>query len=255
MNSARAVAFGLLVALGPLGQAAVSPLTDTRTALEKWVETRQLISTEKTEWAEEKSTLEASREMFAKELEELAAKFAQLGQGNAEVAKERANLESEKAELQALRDAAVGKAAELERRLPSLISRLPDVLIQRLKPLTDRLPNDPGSTRLTPSERFRELVGILNEIDKFASSISVESEIRSTVEGNEVEVQTMYLGLAQAYFVGEAGNFAGVGIPAPGGWGWEWSTRNELAPVVTKAIAIYRNQQPAAFVALPVIVH
>jgi hypothetical protein len=196
--------------------------------------------------------LEASAEMFEKELQDLAGRLDELGEGNAEVKRERQALEAENKELEGLMEAARLKAVELERRLPTLINRLPGVLIERLKPLTERLPENPEHTRMKATERLQTLVGVLNEIDKFASSLSVESEIRKTAEGKEVEVQTLYVGLAQAYFVGESGQFAGVGTP--GESGWVWSRQEGLAGPVQRAIAVYRNQQPPAFVALPVIV-
>jgi hypothetical protein len=218
--------------------------------LEKWVETRQLISKTGVDWVAEKEMMDASVAMFEKELKDLTEQFNQLGNGSEEVERERTALEEEKALLEEVREAARQKASTLEGQLPVLIARLPESLRERLKPLTEQLPADSVDTRMSPVERLQTLVGILNEIDKFSSSISVESEIRQTPEGAEVEVQTLYLGLAQAYFVGEGGSLAGVGHPSSKGW--EWTTQKELAAPIQKAIAIYRNQQPAAFVELPI---
>jgi len=64
-----------------------------------------------------------------------------------------------------------------------------------------------------------------------------------------VQVETIYLGLAQAYFVGEGGKFAGVALPTAEGW--QSTARNELGPVIAQAIAMYRNQAPAALLVVP----
>jgi hypothetical protein len=96
---------------------------------------------------------------------------------------------------------------------------------------------------------MQNLVGLINEVDRFNGAISVESEIRSNAAGLEVQVETLYLGLARGYFVGEEGRFAGVTVPTESGW--EVTLRPELGPSIRRAIAMYRNQQPAALVGLP----
>jgi hypothetical protein len=188
--------------------------------------------------------------MFERELADLASRFSDLGDGSAQGAQEWKALEAEKAELDALREAATLAVARLERRLPALLVQLPQVLVERLAPLTAKLPTDPDQTRLGSVERLQTVVGILNEIDRFSSSLSVETEIRKLPNGIEVEVETLYVGLAQAYFVGEGGRLAGVG--RPGATGWDWTSQDDLAPAVQKAIAIHANRLPAGFVALPV---
>lgn len=247
------VVLALAVMTGAMVRAGSSALAETRTILDQWVQTRHLISKSRLDWQAEQETLKASAAMFEKELDVLAGRLAELGKGSAEVERERATLEAEKASLEGVLEGARLKVTELEGRLPLLVRRLPEVLVNRLKPLMERLPGDPGGTRMRVTERFQTVVGILNEIDKFASSISVESEIRQAPEGQQVEVQTLYVGLAQAYFVGEAGRFAGVGVPTE--TGWKWTQRDGVAEAVQKAIAVYRNQQPAVFVQLPVSVN
>lgn len=235
-----------------LGQTPLRPLDDARQALDQWVQTRQLISTTQTEWVAEEEVLRASVTMFEQELADLATRRSDLGAGGVQVAQEQEALEAEKAELEAVREVAREAAARLERRLPKLLAQLPEVLVERLAPLTVKLPGDPDQTPQGPVERLQTLVGILNEIDRFGSSLTVETEIRKLPTGIEAEVETLYLGLAQAYFVGEGGRFAGVG--QPGAAGWEWASQDDLAPAVQKAIAIYRNRQAAGFVPLPVVI-
>ncbi len=236
---AGAVLLTRLVAVG------ADSLREARTLTDRWVEARKQVTGARVEWEGEKEMLVASRQMFSSELQRLEKELLEVGQGQTEVAGERAGLEGEKQELESVREAARLKAVELEGRLPRLLARLPEVLVKRLEPLTARLPQDAGSTTL----RLQTLVGILNEVEKFAGGITVESEVRRNPAGKDVEVETLYLGLTQAYFVGQGGAFAGVG--KPGDAGWIWKEEEGLAKAVQQAIAIYRNQQPAAFVELP----
>lgn len=224
-------------------------LHETRTLTDRWVDARKQVTVARLDWEGEREMLLAGGQMFGGELERLEGELEELSKGQSAVAGERAGLELEQREQASVREAARLKAEELEGRLPRLLARLPEVLVKRLEPLTARLPQDPADTSLRPAERMQTLVGILNEIEKFASGITVESEVRRNPAGKDVEVETLYVGLAQAYFVGQGGAFAGVG--KPGDTGWVWKEEAGLAEAVGRAIAIYRNQQPAAFVQLP----
>ena len=117
-----------------------------------------------------------------------------------------------------------------------------------LRPFLNRIPTDPN-TRMTAAERLQVCVGILSELDKFNNGLSLFNEKRRNDKGEEVAVETVYIGLGAAYFTNDAGDFAGVGLP--GSSGWEWQTKSELAPTVREVIQIYRNERPARFVSLP----
>jgi hypothetical protein len=245
----RLVSITLCLCAAGLLQAAEHPLNEARSVLEQWVQTRQLVAKTRSDWASEKDVLEASARIFERELKDLDARVAALGEANAQVTRERQELQREKDALVEANDRARALASLHEQRVRSLTPRLPEPLQRRLEPLLSRFPEEGASTRLTAAERLQNLVGVLNEIDKFNGSISVESEIRANHTGMEVQVETLYVGLAQAYFVGEGGKFAGVSVPTPEGW--QATERNELGPTIARAIAMYRNQTPAAMLALP----
>ena len=106
---------------------------------------------------------------------------------------------------------------------------------------------------MSAAEQLQVVVGILNELDKFNTAVSIFSEKRKNPQGEEVAVETVYVGLGAAYFVNDAGDFAGLGTPGPSGW--NWTTRPEIASSVREVIRIYRNERPARFVTLPVTIH
>jgi hypothetical protein len=74
-------------------------------------------------------------------------------------------------------------------------------------------------------------------------------EVHELANGKPAEVKTIYLGMAQAYYV-SAGGEAGVGRPTADGWHWEPS--REVAGVVLTALEILQGKQSPAFVPLPV---
>jgi hypothetical protein len=141
-------------------------------------------------------------------------------------------------------------AAQLEAKVKGLVKRFPTPLAEKLKPLTQRLPEDPATTALPLAVRFQNIVGIINEANRFNREITQSSEIRKLADGSSVEVTAVYLGLAQGYYVGAGGRIAGIGRGAPEGW--TWTESNDNGPAIERIVAILRNQKPAAFVPIPV---
>src|ERR1041384_6297153 len=81
----------------PLGQAlcaeSQSKLSDARTSLEKWVETRQLISKTRGDWQTDKETIEQSIALFERELKGVEEQMAKLNTNSSQVEKERVQTE------------------------------------------------------------------------------------------------------------------------------------------------------------------
>jgi septal ring factor EnvC (AmiA/AmiB activator) len=230
-----------------------SPLARTRSTLEQWVETRQLISQTRSDWQTDRETLEQTVQLYERELKFIDEQMAKVSTNNTQVAKEMGEaLALQKTSNETL-DGARHFATEHEARVKKLAPQLPEPLQEILKPLLARMPADPATTKMLAAERMQVLVGVLNELDKFNNAVNLFNEKRTNPKGEEVAVQTVYVGLGAAYFVNEAGDFAGTG--APGANGWEWSVKSEIAPTVQEAVRIYRNERTARFVTLPATVH
>lgn len=247
-----AVAVGYIAVAPALAADAANKLSDTRSTLEKWVETRQLISKTRADWQTDKETLEQTLRLLDRELALVEEQFGKLNTNNAQVDKER--LEAE-AQIKAANDAltpAAQFATEFEGKVRTMVPRLPMPLQEILKPLLARLPQDAATTKMKSPERVQVLVGILNELDKFNNTVGIFSEKRKNASGAEVSVETVYVGLGAAYFVNDSGDFAGMGTP--GANGWEWTPKPELASHVREVIRIYRNERAARFVSLPAVI-
>ena len=244
---ASAICLTALVPIVPAAEA--DKLSETRSTLEKWVETRQLISKTRTDWQTDKETLEQTIKLFERELKGVEDQFTKLNTNSTQVEKERLETEASlKASNEGLAPAQQF-ATEFEAELAKLVPRLPTPLQDILKPLLARLPTDPAQTKMKATERVQVIVGILNELDKFNNGVTIFSEKRKNASGAEMAVETVYVGLGAAYFVNDAGDFAGMGTP--GANGWEWTTKPEIGPAVREVIRIYRNERPARFVGLP----
>ena len=220
-----------------------------RASLAKWVETQQLISKEKQDWQQGKQILESRVSAVNGEIATLRERLTETRKTAAETNGKKAGEVAENDTLQRAGAELAGWVASLEAGLRTLQVRLPEPLLQKVKPLYDRMPAAGGSTDVSLAERYQNVVGILNEVGKFNNDITMVTEVRTLSDGKPAEVRTIYLGLAQAYFVSPKGD-AGIGVP--GESGWTWSTAKDLAPRIDQVVEVLQNKAKPHFVSLPV---
>ena len=249
------VALTLTVAAGSGSAAALfaaqdDPVEDARTTLEQWVETRRVLSQERRDCRLGREMLEDRVELVASEIEGLRGRIGDTEGSIAAADADRAQLVEENERLKQASSQLSETIVTLEGRTKALLERLPDPLRDRVAPLAQRLPKDSAATKLSLGERFQNVVGILNEVDKWNREIAVASEVRDLPGGATAEVTAMYVGLGQGYYVSPNGEAAGYGTVGAGGW--EWTPADEAAAEIARAIAVQRNEQPADFVPLPV---
>ena len=222
----------------------------TRTSIEQWVQNRRVISKERQEWALGKEMLKDRIELVQSEIESLEDKIKETHKSINEADKSRVALVEENEALKHAAQSLAGMVTTFEQRTLSLNQRLPEPLRDRLKSLCQRIPKDPNNTKLSLSQRYMNVAGILNEINKFNREINMTTEMRILPDGSSAEVTAVYLGLGQAYYTGANGTIAGIGRPAQDGWHWE--PANEIAAEIADVVLILKNEKVAGFVPVPV---
>lgn len=223
---------------------------NTRAALEKWVETRRIISREKHDYELGREMLSERIELVGREIESLRGKISETEESITEADKKRTELLVENEKLKEASASLIGTVIELEAGTRGLLKRLPDPIRERVKPLSQRFPENTDKTKLSLWERFQNIVGVLNEVNKFNREITVTSEVHKLSDGTSAEVTAIYIGIGQAYYSNGNGDVAGIGTASPEGW--VWKPANEAAAAIAKAIAILKNETAAAFVRLPI---
>lgn len=225
-------------------------IEDTRAALEKWVETRRVISKEKKEQALARETLQSRIELMKQQIASVRERIADARKSIADAEGKKHDLEEQEQKLDegsAQLEKAIGP---LETRTKALLQRLPHSLAEHLQPLSQGIPDDPAKTKISLGQRYQNVVGILNEVNKFNREVSVKNEIRKLDGDTTAEVATLYVGLGQAFYANTKGTRGGIGRPGPDGW--NWTQENDAAKRIARAIAIFKNDQAASFVLLPV---
>lgn len=245
----------LLMILALSGAAAyvqAQGLDRTKEALSKWVETRKLISEEKQNWELEREILSDRIDLVRSERDTLAGKIHETQSLITGADKKRGDLVAENDSLKNASATLVNRIFTLEREVLALLPTLPTPVQDRIKPLSQRVPKT-EETDLSLSERYQNVIGIINELSKGANEIVVVSEVRVLPDGSSAEVQTLYIGFACAYYCTNKGDIAGIGYPSADGWQWE--PNNDIAPNIADAIAVLKNEKVAEFIPLPVSVN
>ncbi len=225
-------------------------LDETRLTLNKWIETQQIISKERNDWQQGKEILQGRIELVGKEVGVLKDRIAQSELAVAESNKKRDELVAELDQLKAVTTQLSDAVTTMEGQVRKLAKLMPEPVSTKLLPLMQRIPADPTNTRVSTAERFQNVLGILNELNKANSEISVSYEIRTLADGSSSEVQVFYVGLAQAYYISPRG-LAGIGHPTEDGWKWE-SASAATSNQIMQALEIIQGKQTPSFVPLPI---
>ena len=227
-------------------------LDETRLTLNKWIETQQIISKERNDWQQGKEILQGRIELVGKEVGVLKDRITQSELAVVESNKKRNELVAENDQLKAVTAQLSDAVTTMEDQVRKLSKMMPEPVNAKLLPLMQRMPADPTNTRVSTAERFQNVLGILNELNKANSEISVSYEIRTLADGSSSEVQVFYVGLAQAYYISPRG-LAGIGRPTEDGWKWE-SASAATSSQITQALEIIQGKQTPSFVPLPITI-
>jgi len=232
--------------------AAASPqsagtVDDVRVAMSKWIETQQVLSKERKDWQQSKEILVSRIDLLKKEVGALETKITQAEAAAAGVEQKKSELVAESERLQAATSRLTEAVVRMEANLRKLLPALPEALQTKIKPLSGRIPAADAVVKTSVAERFQNVLVILGEINKANGEITVEHEVRTLPDGRRAEVQALYVGLGQAYYVG--GNNAGIGVPQADGWQW---TPAAISSQVVRAVEVLQGKETPAFVPLPV---
>tara|TARA_S200000501_G_scaffold114296_1_gene107416 strand:+ start:2050 stop:2802 length:753 start_codon:yes stop_codon:yes gene_type:complete len=221
----------------------------TKELISKWVETKKLISLESEEWKIEQEVLTDRIDLISSERNSLKEKINETENLINQSDTKRTDLGKDNESLKKASTLLSEKINILENKLLILLPTLPQHIQEKIKPLSQRIPLN-KKNELTLSERYQNVVGIVNELNKGASEISVISEVRSLLDGGSAEVQTLYLGYAHAFYCTTKGDIAGIGYPSRDGW--VWKPKNEIAQEIADSIAIFKNEMVAEYITLPI---
>lgn len=236
-----------LVAQDPAASGqSLPPAGEVQSKLEQWVKTRQLISEERAAWEVEKATLAGLNELRLRESGQLDEFITAARSRVAEIDAQRSQFAEDETSLKAWRSGVEKEVTSLEQQIRPLLPRFPAPLRGKVEEALIRLdapdPDEPLQNRT------RDILLVLQAYLEFQNTLTVETDIRE-IAGSRREVEILYLGMSQAWYVDIEGKHSGYGVPADNGW--IWTEDNSIAPRVRSAIEIQARRAAPTFVELP----
>ncbi|MDF1754407.1 MAG: DUF3450 family protein [Verrucomicrobiales bacterium] len=228
---------------------AVSPSDGPGVAREKvaqWVSAKKAASQEEAQWNQEKQMLTDLIALRDRESEQMAEVIELAQERVADIEKKSADLKGEEQKRQAWRGQFEKRVTSLEDSLIAQLPYLPEPVKNKVYDAIERLEDREDGGDL--QGRFRDVLAILNEVIAFNSQIHTLPEIHE-IDGQKLEVDVMYLGMKQAWYVDKTNRKAAIGLPGKNGWVWKEDPA--IAGKVRSAIDIQMKKEAPAFVKLP----
>lgn len=241
--------FGAWVALMPMAwaQQEVDPrvrdaaIVELREAISKLVDVQTLESKERHDWEVQQRTLGELLELHRRELALLEEELAEAGATAPAHEEQTAEL---KAGIKELKEARSLAAEAVVRNLPRLIrlaAQFPQPLqLETQGELADLAAFQPVDE---PRDALLSMLSVIDKAEQFNRRFTRSTEVH---EGSEVQV--LYLGLAQAYYL-DRGDKAGIGRPGPEGW--RWKSDPDIRNALQAAFDILDKKRAPAVVTLP----
>jgi hypothetical protein len=218
--------------------AAVAELRET---ISKIVDVQTTESEERLNWKARKDEFAALLDLQSRELKLLDEELNKAGQSAPSHAETTEEIKTEIAALKQARSLATEAVSRNLPRVTSLAKRFPQPLLKEaeieIATLTAWKPTD------EPRDALRSILSLLAKAEQFNRRFTRTTEIR---DGREVEV--LYLGLAQAYYMDRKDQ---AGIGQPGAAGWEWKSKPEIRGELNAAFETLDKKRPPTMVTLP----
>lgn len=235
-------------AAAPPAQSAAA-VVGLREVLSQWVQAQKALAQEKKNAKDASMLLKARIELVTKEIEDIEAKMVENQAKVTEADKKRTELLAQSEAITKSMDDLRKAAPGIELQLRELGNALPQPIKDKLAPMFERMDAGAKNDKTSLAERCQNIVAVLNEVNKSNGEVRVEKEVRAMADGSRQEVTSLYVGLAQAYFLSTNGKMAGSG--KPGAQGWVWTEDNSLKPKVKLAIDMLQSKAAADFISFP----
>jgi hypothetical protein len=238
----------------PKGQspaaAATTAMDETRALLQQWSATERMITSERAEWETGKAMLQGRVQLLKASIEETEKKIAEAKTKLEDAKKRTTESEAEKAKIREATEALLAVVPELEKGVKSLFGSAPGIVQEKIRVLHDRIPKEGADLKnITAAERFQNVLGILNELNKANNEINSVPEIHDLGNGKKAEVKVVYVGLGQGYFVNSNGDIGGLGLPSAEGW--KWNPDPAIAPKMRELVEVMKKAVAPKLVELP----
>ncbi|MDQ8186346.1 DUF3450 family protein [Pelagicoccus sp. SDUM812002] len=215
---------------------------------DRWIQTRNRISKEKSQWVIEKELLEGSVDTLSSTQEILSENVEILEMQSREATDAISEAEAKVAQFEETNTTVLAQVSVYEDRIRRLAERLPPPLLDEIAPLLRKIPDQESSSTPVPN-RLQNVVAISTLIDEFNNDLTLAHTIKELDDGSIIEVRVLYWGLAGAYASNLDGTKAWVISPTTSSWKWTPAGTNSLA--IKSLFDVYDKTIDPALVGVP----
>jgi len=224
-------------------------LTELDALVGRWMTLRTTLAEERrdwdarrAQWEDEIALLEQEDKTLTREIEEGSSFASSVEQERAAVLARKERMERE---LHLLRGVLDRAEADLKRwRL-----RIPGGLLAPLNAGFGALTVSPKEAAKQPlAKRAQTVAALYTQIEAMQNRFHATRESLE-IDGSRRQVDVLYVGLARAFAVSPADDWAAIGTPTESGW--SWTPGSVEPPAVRLAIDVLNRQATAQLVSLP----
>ncbi|MFC3031684.1 DUF3450 family protein [Pseudoalteromonas fenneropenaei] len=215
--------------------------------VEQWLNLSRQQQQLVTQWAQEKPALEQQLQLLKQEQQQLSGKVKVQQGGQSEVDSKRQSLITEQQQLEQQQQLLSSELIKHRQQLQQLASRMPPPLQASWQANLQTWQS--SMEQLALAEQLQQVLAMYQQFRDFQKRIVVQQDVIE-LDGKQILVEQLYMGVSQAWFMTKDGSQIGIG--APKGTSWQWQQRDDIdVGALQQALAMYRKQQPAALVTLP----
>ncbi len=144
--------------------------------------------------------------------------------------------------------------AVFESRFIDVLQQLPPPVQQQWQKALAKLDTNTASN----SERLERVLNMFNQLNEFESRIALHTDVLLMNDNKKVQVQQVYLGLSQGWYVSADNHYYAYGYATPQGWQWLQNEDASLlfnrlldASHIRELIDILEDPSKARFIDLP----
>jgi hypothetical protein len=227
-----------------------------RDLVSEWNTLRRAIIEEESDWKMELNYLNENLDLLNRQIASIEAKLEETAGVGVETGLEMDALDSQLAQFKSAEAILLERVEALELSVSKSAEKFPEPLAEMVEPLLRRIPElasgeaveSRSESRIPLGQRLQNVVGIISLAQKFNTSLTYRGELRE-MGGEQIQVWTLYWGLAASYSTDKQATSALIGYPTPDGW--KYDERPELAADVAKLLSVYDGQEEPVFVPLP----
>lgn len=235
----------------------------------QWTQLEQQHSEIDNHWRENKPLLEQQLLLLKEERIQLQGILNQHATANDEVEKERFDLlqqQTQMEENQQLMESELNKVSSI---VISMYSQLPPPLKEKwgadiailsggnklstgtAAVVENNVPHQ-TNTLLNNSERLDKLLGLFNHITQFEQRVALHQTTMQVSETTEIQVDQVYLGLSQGWYISKDGQYWGTGNSTVQGWQWQHQNPEVDIFKLRQTVQMLTEPVVATLVTLPI---